>query len=440
MRFFDRYSRLRDTLRVGRISTGQKEILAFLKGRLSKADVPALVAEPASLEELRAVIAFAAEKHLKIAVAAGLGPVEVRDLEGQILLLTTRLTGASTISASRQSIRVDAGNPVEAMLVDLNRAGLRWAPLLPVALGSTAGEIIASGWEGLRTWRDGGLLSSVDAIEWVDFEGRLRRTGPAATADGAVDVSGFVHGSRGALGVITALEFAVQRAPATRTAMLYELTDGSGAVELLAALRDMTPAPETVVYWGETATQILREGNDGTVSDGALTLIAAEWRDAVRPPDTGHSRLYATATGIDALWQDLLRFPRTASRLYPERTGAKLRLPAIAVADLEDAARELGRDANLHTALWGTVEAGHFHVWVLHPDDQPRTQHTAEALLKRILEVAVSLGGYCAPGNLLPFDSRTVSANSRGSLGDTIRDQLLKRCDPHSLYAPVRKL
>ena len=111
----------------------------------------------------------------------------------------------------------------------------------------------------------------------------------------------------------------------------------------------------------------------------------------------------------------------------------------MAVAELEDAARELGRDANLHTALWGTVEAGHFHVWVLHPDDQPRTQRTAEELLKRLLEVAVSLGGYCAPGNLLPFDSRTVSAHTRGSLGDTVREQLLKRCDPNAMYLPVRK-
>jgi hypothetical protein len=234
----------------------------------------------------------------------------------------------------------------------------------------------------------------------------------------------------------------VQRIPQARTAALYELADGSSAVELLSELREMTPQPETVVYWGETATQILREGNDGTVTDGALVIIAAEWRDAVRPPEgeKSNARIYTSAGAIDALWQDLLRFPRTTSRLYPERTGARLRLPAMAVAELEDAARELGRDANLHTALWGTVEAGHFHVWVLHPDDQPRTQRSAEELLKRLLEVAVSLGGYCAPGNLLPFDSRTISAHTRGSLGDTVREQLLKRCDPNAMYLPVRKL
>ncbi len=256
-----------------------------------------------------------------------------------------------------------------------------------------------------------------------------------------MDVSGFVHGSRGALGVITAVELAVQRIPAARTAVLYELPDGTSAVELLAELRELSPLPETVVYWGETATQILREGNDGTVSDEARILIVAEWRDAVRPPENAHyqSRIY-TASAIDALWQDLLRFPRTTSRLYPARSEARLRLPALAVAELEDAACELGRDANLHTALWGTLEAGHFRVWVLHPDDQPRTQRTAEELLKRILEVAVSLGGYCAPGSLLPFDSRTLSAGARGSLGDTVRSQLQKKCDPNGLFIPVRKL
>ena len=86
-------------------------------------------------------------------------------------------------------------------------------------------------------------------------------------------------------------------------------------------------------------------------------------------------------------------------------------------------------------ALWGTAEAGHLHVWILKPDAEPRTNVRADELLKKIVEVTVDLGGCCAAGNTLPFDLR----NGRASLGRTLREQFLKKCDPGSVYIPLMK-
>lgn len=437
MRLFDRFAKLRDSVKSGSLHTGQKEILSFLKGRLGKDDLPALVVEPANEEELRAVYEFAATKEMKVAVASGLKPVEVRDLQDQILVLTSRMMGMPAFSPSRGSVRVSGGLPLEALSIDLTRGGLRWLPLLPVPAKTSVGEMLSSGWEGLRNWRDGGLLSHIGAVEWMGTDGVVHRTGPAVAAEGAIDLTGFLCGSRGSAGVITALELEVQPIPQTRTTALFELPSARAAVEVMAALREFEPLAETVIYWGEVATEILRKGTDGTVSDKALVLITAEWRDEVRWPEVWRAfgKPFYDDLAIDALWQDLLRFSRTATRLHPERTTATLRVPAMAMVELEDAARELGRDFNFPVALWGTVEVGHMHVWILQPDAEPRTNVRAEELLKKIVEVAVGLGGCCAAGNTLPFDLR----NGRTSLGRTLREQFLKKCDPGGVFVSLVK-
>jgi FAD/FMN-containing dehydrogenase len=433
----DRYGKLRDKLRNGRLHTASKEILAFLKGTVRKEDLPAAVVEPGGMEELRAVLQFAAEKHFKIAVASGLKPAEVSGLGGAFLLLTTRLARPPVFSSSRRGVRVDGGLPVESLMIDLNRAGLRWLPLHPVPSGTSPGELMALGWEGLRTWCDGGFLSQIRAVEWMGFDGTEYVTGPAASDANSPDVSGFLFGSRGSLGIITSLDLDVRAIPRERTAVLLQLPDAASASETLAQLGGFDPQPETVIYWGEAATQILREGNDNRVSDKAVVMLAVEWREAVSLPAdwAGLGHALTDEAAVNALWQDLFRFPKTAARLYPERTGARLWMPADAVAEVEEAAREMGRDFNLPVALWGTVESGQMRVWVLQPDGQTRTQTRAEELLKKLVEVAAEHGGLVAPGNVLPFELRAPGH----PLQRALREKLLQTCDPHGMYAPLVK-
>lgn len=436
---FDRYSRLRDILRVGRLHTSPKAILPLLKGKLTKADLPALVAEPAGTRELAGVLEFAAGKGLKVAVAAGLKPVEVRNLNGNLLLLTTRLADTPVFSASRRSVRVAAGIAAEALSVDLARAQQTWLPLLPIPAAASFGELIAGGWEGLRNWRDGALLSHVRAVDWMGYDGRMYRTGAATAGDGVVDAAAYLQGSRAALGIITALELELEPSPSARSAALLEFQNAEETVQALAELRLVNPQPETVVYWGATAARLLRDGNDNRVSENAAALLAVEWRETLSEmpaPFAPFGRLETAPAAVSALWQDLFRFPRTAARLYPARTSARLILPAGALIELEAAARDCGRDANLDVALWGTVEFGHLHIWVLRPDDQPRTARQAEELLRKLVEIASELGGYPAAGCRLPFDAAPV-LQPGGSAGDAVYRHLLNRCDPAAMSLPL---
>ena len=437
MILLDRFARLRRDLRSGRMHTARAEILPFLKGKLSKADVPAAVIEPASESELTTIFQFATEKKMRVAVASGLQPVEVRQLADQLLVLTTRLAGSPVISSRRGAVRVETGLPVESLAIDLTRTSMRWLPLWPVAPHLSIGQMVATGWEGLRAWSCGSTLPFVRAVEWVAYDGNAYRSS-TFRADGSADVRGFLFGSRGALGVITRVEMDVQVVPRERTAALFELPGATHAMEMLAALRAFQPLPESVAYYGEAATRLLREGNDRVFSNHAVVLLAAEWNAAVETwPDewSPWAKPLHDEPAINALWQDLFRFPRTAVRLYPVRSEARVKLPAEALPALEEAAGEFGREFNMPVILWGTVEAGHFHLWVLQPDDQQRTTRQAEEVLKKMFEIVAELGGRRARGAVFPFD--TASASLPDSFGDALWTELVHRCDPSGLHVPL---
>ncbi|MBI5059776.1 FAD-binding oxidoreductase [candidate division KSB1 bacterium] len=440
MKWFDKHVKLREQIRHGRLHTEQKDILSLLKGKVAKEDVPACVVEPAGDAELADALAFAGEKQMRVALSSGGRPLGVKALGGHMLILTTRLAGPPSFSADRHSVRVAAGMSAEALSVDLARAGRRWLPLWPIPGGESIGGLVATAWEGLRTWGHGGLLESIRSLDWLSYDGRKFSTGSAASGMNAPDVSPFLYGSFGTLGIITSLELSLEPVPAERTAAIFELRDAHDAAKLLTTLREMESPPETAVYWGAAATDFIRRGNDNTISDSAEVTLLAEWNSAVEWP-MEWLRFASPVTdsqAIQALWQDVFRMPRTAARLCPARVEARLRLPAAGLEEVERLAREMGRDTNLTIAVWGTVEGGWLQIWALQPDEEARTHRRAEEAVGRIVQMATELGGASAP---LPpgatYPHRNGEAATARDLAHTVRSLLLKRCDPGTVYIPT---
>ena len=119
------------------------------------------------MDELRATLDYAAEKHMKVAVGAGLTPTSVRDLAEHVLILTTRLSASPIFSRVRGTARVTGGFPAESLAIDLSHENLDWWPLFPAPPGKSVGALIAEGWEGLRNFRRGGTLAHIQLIECV---------------------------------------------------------------------------------------------------------------------------------------------------------------------------------------------------------------------------------------------------------------------------------
>ena len=437
VRLFDRYAKLRPRFRTGRIVVEPKEMLPLLKGHLSKDDLPAAIVEPGDLDELRATLEFVTEKQLKIAVGAGLAPTLINGLNNLLLVLTSRLSQSPVISTVRRTARVSGGFPLESLAIDFAREGLDWWPLYPVPSGKSVGALIAGGWEGIRSFKRGGTLCHINFVEWMGYDGKSYASGPSIATLNAPDVSGSLFGSRGKLGIITGAELTLHPALKKRSAALLEFVSAAEAVQFFAEVATYNPQPESVVFWGGAAVEIIRQGNDGTISDACQFAILVEWDDesmALPSPWDSYARYFENDSEVRGLWQDALRMPRTASRLYRDRLESRLRFPSAMIADLEEAVLELGKDANLSIAVWGTADVGYTHVWILLPDAENVTRTRAQDTLNKVIEAAIGMGGQRAPGK----QTHRSHATEEARLANTLHSMLAERGDPSGMYVPLQ--
>lgn len=435
MILFDRYAKLKKQAPNAHVHAGQKQLLPLLTGTLRKNDLPELIVEPTSVNELQAVLKFAAEKGMRVAVASGQTPTTVQDLEGALLILTHRLAGPSQLSKDGMGMWVYASSPLEAVAVELAQRGLTWMPLHPLEPGETLGTLFARGVEGLRCHRTGGVLSNIRRVEWVGYDGERYASGPGLTGEG-VDVTPLLFGSGARYGVFTRFEIALEATSESRTMVLCECE----SVEELARLHQTwqygMPLPNALPFWTKTATNALRQGNDNLVSEEAVALLACEWEANV-DLDNGfaipHRRVEGTAAASQ-LWQNLFRLPRTLARLFPHRSSGRFRLPAEALGDFDERVNELARDRSMTVAIWGTLGSGNVHAWVLHPDDETRTARRAAELLERLAEDSLHLGG--CPVELA--SGLADLAPYRDALTQNWEMTLLSKCDPQSRFKPLR--
>lgn len=417
------------------VHAAQKHMLALLSGSLRKNDLPDLIIEPTSVEDLQAALRFAAEKEIRVAVASGQHPAAVQELEGAMLVLTHKLVGPCRLSSDGKGMWFFSGNLLESMAVDLAQRGLTWPPLHPIEPGETLGTLFANAQEGLRCLRSGGVLSNLRCMEWIGYDGTIFHTGPGLSSDG-VDVSPLLFGSQARYGVFTRFELAIESLPKSRTLLLAECESVEQLGELYRVWRSQSPQPSAIPFYTKTATRALRQGNDNFVTDRAVTLLAVEWDESLTLDALQNVQHTTTneAARVNQIWQNLLRLPRTLTRLFPHRSRGRFRLPAEALVDFDERVDELARDRSLDVAVWGTLDTGDVRVWVLHPDDEARTARRAADLLERLAEDSIHLGG-CPVETAAGLVSLT---GFRDAVTRSIEAALVGKCDPASRFKPLR--
>jgi len=169
---------------------------------------PAMVARPGNTDEVAAVVDFAREEGLRVAVQAeghGAGPLAgVGD--DTLLLKTGRMTGAEIDADSRQA-RVRAAakwRDVSALASPEGLAALSGSSAEVGVVGYTLG-----GGHGWLARKQGLACNSVIAAEVVTADGQLVR----ADLENEPDLFWALRGGGGSFGVVTALEFELHAVP-----------------------------------------------------------------------------------------------------------------------------------------------------------------------------------------------------------------------------------
>ncbi|WP_432136333.1 MULTISPECIES: D-arabinono-1,4-lactone oxidase [unclassified Streptomyces] len=165
---------------------------------------PAREVEPASVEELASEVRRAAEDGLKVkAVGTGHSFTSIATTDG-VLIRPQLLTGIRAVERETMTVTVEAGTPLKRVNVALAREGLSLTNMGDI-MEQTVSGATSTGTHG--TGRDSGSLAAqVKGLELVTADGSVM----TCSAEENPDVFAAARIGLGALGVITAITFAVE--------------------------------------------------------------------------------------------------------------------------------------------------------------------------------------------------------------------------------------
>ena len=163
---------------------------------------PAIVVGAATVRDVQAAIRFAADTGLAVATRGG-GHLAPHTGAGQLMLTLDRMT-SWTIDAARESIRV-TGSPRWGQLMEpLAKHGLAGMNGSSPHVG-VVGYLLGGGHSPVLSRSQGFASNHITSIDVVTGDGELR----TVTATENADLFFALRGSKGNVGVVTAVEFGV---------------------------------------------------------------------------------------------------------------------------------------------------------------------------------------------------------------------------------------
>ena len=211
------------------------------------------VAEPATEEEVAAVLTFAGREGLKVLVRGGGTQMGLGSppTGGDILLSTERLAAVLEHEPHDQTISVQSGMRLTDLQAHLCGAG-QWLALdPPLPETATIGGIVATNASGARRLRFGAVRDQIIGIRVVLADGTIARGGGKVVKNVAgYDLPKLYCGSLGTLGVIVAANFRLYPLPTCRRTVVLTAATHAPLCELAQRLNAANLVPTAIDVLG----------------------------------------------------------------------------------------------------------------------------------------------------------------------------------------------
>jgi glycolate oxidase FAD binding subunit len=378
---------------------------------------PEAVAEPSSVEEVRAVLAAAASGGFAVVPLGGRTDPGPETPRGRFVVLSTqRLGGVEDYQPADLTVEARAGTTLAALGEALAAKG-QWLPVdPPFARRKTLGGLVATGAAGSLGMAYGTPRDHVLGLSVVTGDGRVLRLGGRVMKNVAgFDLVKLMVGSRGTLGIIVSATLRLFPRPAEDRALVLA---GEGPGALLEAARraataSVVPASAVLVLPapGAGAALVVRVQGAGSAVDADAAKLLG--------PSLGRARIMRGAEALQVF---------EAVRDHAARHALVIR--AFALPGLLAEVLSAVQDALPVAALSADVMSGRVRVGV---------EGDADAgSLARLRARLEALGGSlaverCTPLLAAGFPARG-DAGRAGALGRALR----ARFDPGGVLSPGR--
>lgn len=410
---------------------------------------PALVVLPETTEEVVEVVRFARQVGLPIVArgaASGLSGGAV-PLEASIVVSFTRMTRLQIDPRARRAVAQPG--VVTARIGEQARPyGLAYPPDPASFRTSTLGGNLAENAGGPLCFKWGVTGDYVEALEFVDFEGRVHRLRREA-----YDLVGLLVGSEGTLGLITEATLRLVPLPRyTRTLMAVFAEVGQAAEAVSAAIAaGAVPARLEFMDQGciRAVEDYLRLGLPREA--GAILLVETDGDDPLMVEEElswvaeacqrhgGKVRVARDAAEREALWQARRAISPAIGALRPKRLNEDIAVPRSSLPQVVRAIEALGRQYGLQVVQFGHIGDGNLHPNVLY-DPRVDPEEKVWELLHEIARVALRHGGVLSGEHGIGFLKRDFMREAVDAATLEALWRIKRAFDPEGRFNPGKVL
>lgn len=324
---------------------------------------PVVAIEPASAEEIAAVLRFANERGLNVVSAGGFTQQQTGNTPAPIdvLLYTTRLAEVEHYDPGDLTIGIGAGWTIAQLSSKVGADGLLFAGDAPIPERATIGGVLATGMTGPLRHGYGGLRDYCIGIKFVTGDGRRGKGGGRVVKNVAgFDMMKLLIGSQGTLAIITGASFKLFPAPRQTSTFIAEFATATEAIQFRntvlhsplspICLELVSPRAGTLLPGGERSGKVwsiyIRAAGSGAV----LARYRKELGAAISLEVDGHNE--------HEVWRAIENFSSTLPERNPGSVLISLSLPLAEVLPVLNELESVAASNELTYAVVGAVGVG----------------------------------------------------------------------------------
>lgn len=413
---------------------------------------PALAAQPESIEEVQALVRFAAAQGLSV-TGYGAGT----SLEGNaapvgtncLIVDFSRMNRIVAVHPEDLLCVVEPGVTREQLNTDLRATGL----FFPVDPGANAsiGGMISTRASGTTTVRYGSVRDNVLALKVVGADGELIVTGGHARKSAAgYDLTHLFTGAEGTLGLVVEASLRLHGQPEHILAATWDFESVGGAVDtVIATIQSGVPIARMELL-DEVAIRACNAQSALGLDERPTLFLEFHGSEAAVREQLELVRAIGAAGGGGTL--DFASDTDSRNRLWRARhqmlwaTRAMIAggvtwttdvcVPISHLADAIGRAKAAIEAAGLFAPVLGHVGDGNFHViFALDPDDS-ESWDRARQVNAAMVDHALSVGGTCTGEHGIGLGKREALLREHGTPAIAAMRRVKQALDPHGLFNP----
>ncbi len=414
--------------------------------------VPMLVALPATLEQVQALMRIASEEGVPV-VARGAGTGlsgGALPLEKGILLVMARFNRILEIDAEAGTARVQPGVRNLAISQAAAPYGLYYAPDPSSQIACSIGGNVAENAGGVHCLKYGLTTNNILGLEMVLVDGSVIRLGGKHLDPDGYDLLGLMIGSEGLMGVVTEVTVRLLPAPPCARAVLAGFDTAEDAGRCVAEIISAGIIPAGMEMMDRPAIHaaeaFVKAGYPLDVE--ALLIVEVDGPEVEVDDLTARVRRIATDCGARTLRvsqseEERLRFWAGRKAAFPavgrispdyycmDGTIPRNRLPEV-LARIEEMSRQYGLDcANVFHA-----GDGNLHPLILYDANRADELERAERFGADILRLCVEVGGVLPGEHGVGVEKRDLMPEMFSETDLKVQERVKCALDPGQLLNP----